>query len=90
MYKRREGRIPFDAPAKHIPYKLPTFTIEELKKEYQLQGIEITEDELKEKRQLFDFLHESIYQTYTINKKEKEAKDEQSNFIYPCEYRRAS
>jgi hypothetical protein len=90
MYKRREGRVPDDAKAKYIPYKLPNFTIEELKKEYENLGIQLSNEELQQKRKAFDFLHESIYLTYTNNKKIKEQHNEQSNFIHPCEYRRAS
>jgi hypothetical protein len=87
-YRRREGKVADDAIAKHIPYELPNFSIEQLKKEYEQLGINLTQAELETKRKAFDFLHETIYLTITNNKKLHE--NEQSDFIHQSEYRRAS
>jgi hypothetical protein len=85
---KREGRIKDNELPTYKVFKLPNFGIEELQKEYQKEGIELSENELKLRREALNFMHEIAYMNYNNNKQNKN--NEESNPIHQSEYRRAS
>lgn len=95
MQRSKQGRIKDDAKAEYKPFKIPTqFTVENLRKELGEDGKNYSDEELEIIQAGFNFLHEICYQTW-VNQRTKAntltlIKNEESNIIYPSEYRRAS
>lgn len=85
---KRQGRIHDDALPTYKVFKLPIFDTKELQREYAKEGITLSEEELKLRRDALNLMHEIAYHNFTTNKQELE--NEESNIIYPSEYRRAS
>jgi hypothetical protein len=84
---KRQGRIADDALPTYKVFKLPLFDTNDLQKEYAKDGIVLTDEELKLRREALNFMHEIAYHNF---KTENKVENEESNIIYPSEYRRAS
>jgi len=74
------------------PYKQPKrIPLAEIKKELKETGKDLTDERLQEIQNFIYQLSEIIYINWTKkNIQSKPIQDEESNIIYPSEYRRAS
>lgn len=95
MKRSKQGRIKDDAKSEYKPFKIPPqFTIENLRKDLGEDGKNYSDEELQTIQEGFNFLHEICYQTWVKQKTKTNTltltKNEESNIIYPSEYRRAS
>jgi hypothetical protein len=85
---KREGRIPDNALPTYKVFKLPVFNNDELQKEYKKEGIELSQEQLNQKREALNFMHELAYHIY--KSKNQKTDNEESNTVHTSEYRRAS
>lgn len=95
MLRIKQGKIRDDAKSEYKPFKIPPQnTIDNLRRDLGEEGKNYSEEGLQSIQEGLNFLHEVCYQSWSRQKTKTNiltlTKNEESNIIYPREYRRAS
>lgn len=93
MRKNKKQKILYNSKADYKPFKIPdTINEEHIRKIFKAE--QHSDEEIGQMRTAFNLFHELCYQSWVLHKQNKQTLkftvNEESNIIYPSEYRRAS